>query len=53
MLRGTDARLALILYSGLVTDEEAAEARELRVTAVLETPVAVQRGVDEARAALG
>jgi DNA-binding NtrC family response regulator len=51
-LRGTDADFPLILYSGSMTPELAAQARDFGVAAVLEKPVSLDRLVSAVRAAL-
>jgi CheY-like chemotaxis protein len=51
-LRGTDADFPLILYSGSMTPELAAQARDFGVSAVLEKPISLERLVAAVRAAL-
>ncbi len=51
-LRGTDADFPLILYSGSMTPELAAQARDFGVAAVLEKPISLERLVAAVRAAL-
>jgi two-component system response regulator AtoC len=51
-IRGTAPGTALILYSGGMTEELAAEARDFDVRVVLEKPVSGEQLVEAVRAAL-
>jgi DNA-binding NarL/FixJ family response regulator len=51
-IRGTAPGTALILYSGGMTDELAAEARDFDVRVVLEKPVSAEQLVEAVRVAL-
>jgi CheY-like chemotaxis protein len=51
-LRGTDADFPLVLYSGSMTPELAAQARDFGVAAVLEKPISPERLVAAVLAAL-
>ncbi len=51
-IRGAAPGTSLILYSGGMTDELAAEARDFGVRVVLEKPVSAERLMEAVRAAL-